>query len=68
MARAGLGRIDEVPVVDALTVTIKMAEMMHDLARLGITVSRDGVTNALPSDEMIEHARRMHHRGETSSV
>ena len=30
--------------------------------------SADGVTNALPSDEMIEHARRMHHRGETSSV
>lgn len=68
VARAGLARIDDVPVVDALTVTIKMAEMMHDLARFGITVSRHGVTNALASDEMIEHARRMHRRGAASGV
>jgi hypothetical protein len=36
--------------------------MMHDLAGLGITVSRHGVTNAVPSDDMIEYARRMHRR------
>lgn len=68
VARAGLARIDDVPVVDALSVTIKTAEMMHDLARLGITVSRHGVTNALAPDEMIEHARRMHRRGETGGA
>jgi len=63
VARAGIRRIDDVPIVDALSVTIKAAEMMHELAQLGITVSRHGVTNALPTDEMIEHARRMHRRG-----
>ncbi len=63
LARAGIQRIDDVPVIDALSVTLKAAEMMHDLATLGITVSRRGVTNALPDDALIEHARRMHHRG-----
>jgi Asp/Glu/hydantoin racemase len=62
VARAGVRRIDDVPIVDALSVTIKTAEMTHDLARLGITVSRRGVTNARPSDEMIEHVRRRHRR------
>ena len=64
LARAGIQRIDDVPVIDALSVTIKMAEMMHDLATLGIKVSRRGATNALPDDTLIEHARRMHRRGE----
>lgn len=62
VARAGLQRVEDVPVVDALSVTLKTAEMMHDLATLGTTVSRHGVTNALPDDELIEHARRMHRR------
>ena len=64
LARAGVQRIDDVPVIDALSVTIKTAEMMHDLVSLGITVSRRGVTNALPDDALIEHARRMHGRGD----
>jgi Asp/Glu/hydantoin racemase len=64
VARAGIQRIDDVPVIDALSVTIKTAEMMHDLATLGIGVSRRGVTNARPDDALIEHARRMHGRGE----
>ena len=68
VARAGISRIDAVPVVDALAVTIKAAEMMHELRMLGITVSRHGVTNAMPSDEMIEHARRMHRRGHGSGL
>jgi allantoin racemase len=63
VARAGMQRIDDVPVIDALAVTLKTAEMMHDLATLGITVSRHGLANALPDDAMIEHARRMHGRG-----
>jgi Asp/Glu/hydantoin racemase len=64
VVRAGVRRIDDVPIVDAMSVTIKSAEMMHDLAALGITVSRRGVTNALPDDDMIEHARALHRRGE----
>ncbi len=64
LARAGVQRIEDVPVIDALSVTIKTAEMMHDLASLGITVSRRGVTNAHPDEALIEHARRMHGRGE----
>ena len=36
IARAGLTRIDEVPVVDGLSATLKMAEAMFDLKRLGI--------------------------------
>jgi len=63
VARAGIQRIDDVPVIDALAVTLKTAEMMHDLASLGLTVSRRGIANALPDDMLIEHARRMHGRG-----
>jgi|SRR5581483_944632 len=64
VARAGLQRIDEVPIVDGLTTTLKCAEMMHDLHALGIAVSRHGAANARPTDEMIEHARQFHRRGE----
>ena len=62
MARAGVTRIDEVPVVDGLAATLKMAESMADLKRLGISVTRRGYTHARPSSEMVEHARRMHLR------
>ncbi len=68
LARAGVKRIGEVPVIDALSVTLKAAEMMHDLRVLGIEASRHGVTNALPSDDMIEHARRMHRRGDVAGT
>jgi allantoin racemase len=62
IARAGVTRIDEVPVVDALVSTLKMAEAMADLKRLGIGVTRRGYTHARPPRDMIEHARRMHRR------
>jgi Asp/Glu/hydantoin racemase len=62
IAHAGITRIDEVPIVDALTATLKMAESMADFARLGISVTRRGYTHARPSAEMIEHARRLHGR------
>lgn len=62
IARAGLTRIDDVPIVDGLAATLKMAEAMADLKRLGIAVTRRGYTHALPTQEMIDHARRVHGR------
>lgn len=62
IARAGLTRIDEVPIVDGLAATLKMAESMYDLKRLGIAVTRRGYTHARPPQDMIDHARRLHAR------
>lgn len=62
IARASLTRIDEVPIVDGLAATLKMAEAMHDMKRLGISVTRRGYTHARPPQDMIDHARRLHGR------
>ncbi len=62
IARAGLTRIEEAPIVDALAATVKMAESMYDMKRLGISVTRRGYTHARPPKDMIEHARRIHGR------
>lgn len=62
IARTGVTRIDEVPIVDGLAATLKMAESMADLKRLGVSVTRRGYTHARPSREMIEHARKVHSR------
>jgi Asp/Glu/hydantoin racemase len=62
IARAGVTRIDEVPIVDGLAATLKMAEAMADLKRLGVSVTRRGYTHARPTADMIEHARTMHGR------
>ena len=62
IARAGVTRIDEVPIVDGLTATLKMAEIMADMKKLGFGVTRRGDTHGRPSKDMIEHARRLHGR------
>jgi hypothetical protein len=62
IARAGVTRIDEAPVVDGLAATLKMAESMADLKRLGIGVTRRGYTHARPKKDMIEQARKVHSR------
>lgn len=62
IARAGVTRIDGVPVVDGMTATLKMAEAMADMKRLGIGVTRRGYIHARPTKEMIEQARRVHGR------
>ena len=62
IARAGVTRIDDVPVVDGLSATLKMAEAMADLKALGIGVTRRGYLHARPPADMIEHARRFHGR------
>ncbi len=67
VARAGVTRIDEVPIVDALASTLKMAEAMGDLKRLGIAVTRRGYSHARPPRDMIDHVRRLHARPEISS-
>jgi len=58
VARAGVTRIDEAPVVDGLTSVLKMAESMADFKRLGIGVTRRGYLHASPPREMVEHIRR----------
>lgn len=62
IAGAGITRIDEAPIVDALAATLKMAEAMADLKRQGISVTRRGYLHAKPNREMVEHARRVHLR------
>jgi Asp/Glu/hydantoin racemase len=62
IARAGVTRIDEVPVVDGLATTMKMAEAMVDLKQLGISVTRRGYTHARPPRDVLEQARKFHRR------
>ena len=64
IARAGVTRIDEVPIIDGLVSTLKMAEAMADFKRFGISVTRRGYTHARPAREMVEYARRLHARPE----
>ena len=44
--RAGVTRIDEVPIVDGLAAVVKMAEVMADFKKLGISVTRRGYLHA----------------------
>ena len=62
IVRAGLKRVDDVPVVDGLTANLKMAEVMHDLRAAGISVTRRGYLHAQPPADMVEHARRFQKR------
>jgi Asp/Glu/hydantoin racemase len=62
MARAGVTRIDEAPIIDGLTATIKMAESMADFSRAGIRVTRRGYTHARPNPDMVDYARALHGR------
>lgn len=62
IARAGVTRIDEVPIVDGLAATVKMAESMADLKKLGISVTRRGYTHAQAPKDVLEQARNFHKR------
>ena len=42
LANNGISRVDDVPVLDALAATVKMAESMVDLRRNGIFPARNG--------------------------
>jgi Asp/Glu/hydantoin racemase len=62
ITRAGVTRIDEVPIVDGLAAVVKMAEVMADFRRLGITVTRRGYTHAQPPKDVLEHALKFNKR------
>lgn len=64
IARAGVTRIDEAPIVEGLAATLKMAEAMGDLKSLGIGVTRRGYLHARPSDAALREARQFHGRPE----
>jgi allantoin racemase len=54
LASEGIHRIDDVPLIDSLAVTLKMAEMMVDLkATTGLAPSRRGWANAMPRRERV---------------
>ncbi len=55
LAVNGVARVDDVPVVDGLAVTLKQAEMLVDLRRTtGLMQSRHGWMNAQPAAERID--------------
>jgi len=62
IVRAGVTRIDEVPIVDGLAALVKMAEAMADLKKLGISVTRRGYAHARPPRDLLEQARKFHKR------
>ena len=54
LASEGISRVDDVPLIDSLAVTLKMAEMMVDLkASTGLSPSRRGWENAMPRRERV---------------
>lgn len=55
LANNGVNRVDEVPVVDSLAATVKMAETMVDLRRsTGVSPSRTGYYTAQPPRERVK--------------
>jgi allantoin racemase len=55
LMKHGIGRIDNVPVVDALGATIKMAEVMVDLKRSsGLAPARQGYFTDRPPRERVK--------------
>jgi Asp/Glu/hydantoin racemase len=54
LASEGISRIDDVPLIDSLAVTLKMAEMMVDLrVSTGLAPSRRGWESAMPPRERV---------------
>ncbi|MBN8874933.1 MAG: hypothetical protein J0H67_19005 [Rhodospirillales bacterium] len=61
LAINGVNRVDDVPVLDGLASTMKMAELMVDLHRVtGIRHSRHGWANSVPSDGRVEEVMRFY--------
>ena len=61
MARNGISRVDDVPIVDGLGTTLKMAELMVDLQRAtGIKHSRHGFFNSVPSMERVDEVGKFY--------
>lgn len=61
LASQGLTRVDDVPVVDALAATVKMAETMVELRRVaGLAVSRKGYFTAAPPPGRVAEVLRFY--------
>jgi allantoin racemase len=55
LAKNGISRVDDVPIVDGLAVTMKMAETLVDLRRsVGLSQSRHGWTGAAPQPGRVQ--------------
>jgi len=55
LAANGIARVDDVPIVDGLAVTMKMAEMLVDLRRsVGLAQSRHGWTGSSPQPGRVD--------------
>ena len=55
LAANGISRVDDVPIVDGLAVTLKMAECLVDLRRsVGLKQSRHGWMSAAPQPGRVE--------------
>jgi Asp/Glu/hydantoin racemase len=55
LASEGIRRVDDVPLIDSLAVTLKMTEMMVDLrSTTGLAPSRRGWRHAAPRRERVE--------------
>jgi Asp/Glu/hydantoin racemase len=60
--RAGCHRVDEVPVMDGLGVTVKMAEMLVTLRRTsGLRVNRQNYFYAKPDDVRFDELKSFYH-------
>lgn len=63
LQRAGVQRIDEVPVIDSLATTVKTAEMLVGLRRCSnMRITRQGYFYASPSQARIEELLRFYGR------
>jgi len=55
LASNGISRVDDVPIIDGLAVTLKMAEMMVDLkSNFGLYQTRKGWFGKAPERERVE--------------
>lgn len=58
LAKNGITRVDDVPVMDTLACSLKMAELMVDLTRAtGIRHSRHGFFNSVPSTARVDEVQ-----------
>jgi len=68
LAAHGVSRVDDVPIIDGLAVTLMMAEMMVDLRqRFGLYHSRHGRLNRSPPRERLLHVARAYGMDRTLS-
>jgi Asp/Glu/hydantoin racemase len=64
LASEGVRRVDEVPLIDSLALTLKMTETVVDLRKTaGFAPSRRGWSNAAPSRERVEEVLRFYGLG-----